>query len=143
MDCPIFLLVSLIVCCCLFGLGYFAAAPYSSTAIADSRGHLKTPETSTWSGRNLSGILIEPDENDDDDDPFICCIMAPSYLSVPRFQDCLGDKNMGTFTVWCLPAVKPANCLDGSWQELQNLDKTEPFFPCSPTTEMTQNQMSN
>ena len=137
MDCPIFLLVSLIVCCCLFGLGYFAAAPYSSTAIAG----LKTPETSTWSGRNLSGILIEPDENDDDD--VICCCGTPSYLSVPRFQDCLGHKKMVTNTVWCLPAVKPANSLDGSWQELQNLDKTEPFFPCSPTTEMTQNQMSN
>jgi hypothetical protein len=43
---------------------------------------------------------------------------APAYLSVPGFMDCLSKKQMGTASVWCVPAAKTANCADASWQKL-------------------------
>jgi hypothetical protein len=48
----------------------------------------------------------------------------PAYLSVPRFQDCLGKEQRDTAFFWCLPAAKPAKCLPGSWHKLV----TDPTF---------------
>jgi hypothetical protein len=42
----------------------------------------------------------------------------PAYLSVPGFKDCLSKKQMGTASVWCVPAAKTANCADASWSQL-------------------------
>lgn len=45
--------------------------------------------------------------------------LPPAYLSVKHFQDCLGTKNMGTWTSWCKPQVKPNQCPQASWDALQ------------------------
>jgi hypothetical protein len=45
-------------------------------------------------------------------------LAQPAYLRVPRFQDCLGTKKMGSASFWCVPAAKPPNCPSSSWQKL-------------------------
>jgi len=47
-----------------------------------------------------------------------CPSLPPFYLSVPGFQNCLREKNMGTSTAWCLPGSKPEACSSESWTEL-------------------------
>merc|ERR1712215_364833 len=47
-----------------------------------------------------------------------CPSLPPFYLSVPGFQNCLREKNMGTSTAWCLPGSKPEACSAESWTEL-------------------------
>lgn len=44
--------------------------------------------------------------------------LPPAYLSVPDFQQCLSQKQNGTFTEWCLPAQQPQGCPDDSWSAL-------------------------
>jgi hypothetical protein len=47
-------------------------------------------------------------------------LVAPAYISVPHFQQCLSTTSQGSFRTWCLPASKPAPCPDASWSALQN-----------------------
>ena len=51
----------------------------------------------------------------------IFAVLPPKYLEVENFAQCLANKNMGTWTSWCMPATKPDTCSDESWQQLNNL----------------------
>jgi len=76
----------------------------------------------------ISASWTELARNEDElsycDDTRIGHTLPPYYLSVPGFQSCLGSKNMGTSTAWCLPRSKPEACISESWTELaRNLDE--------------------
>jgi hypothetical protein len=45
--------------------------------------------------------------------------LPPKYLSVPDFQKCLSQKNMGTWKSWCLPENKLKGCPSSSWDKLK------------------------
>jgi len=52
----------------------------------------------------------------------------PQYLAIADFELCLHEKNMGTYTVWCMPSKKVASCPKASWKalkKLKNKDKVE------------------
>ena len=42
----------------------------------------------------------------------------PEYLNVQGWKDCLGEKQLESHSVICLPSEKPENCLQNSWLEL-------------------------
>lgn len=41
--------------------------------------------------------------------------LPPRYLSVPRFQSCLGVEKKSTWTAYCLPQFRPTACPEASW----------------------------
>jgi hypothetical protein len=57
-------------------------------------------------------------------------VLPPKYLSVPNFNQCLGNKDMGTWTAWCMPASKPAACSAESWQQLEQLTNADRLPEC-------------
>jgi len=46
---------------------------------------------------------------------------APMYLSVENFRSCLLEEPMGTYSVWCMPRRKRADCPQHSHDELAEL----------------------
>ncbi|MCL5261024.1 MAG: hypothetical protein M1561_05020 [Gammaproteobacteria bacterium] len=60
----------------------------------------------------------------------IFAVLPPKYLSVKNFKQCLGTKNMGTWSAWCMPATKPATCPDNSWKELNKLTGRDRLSNC-------------
>ena len=52
----------------------------------------------------------------------------PEYLNVPGWKDCLGEKNLESHSVVCLPSEKPENCLQSSWDELKRIWTSEKEF---------------
>jgi hypothetical protein len=46
-------------------------------------------------------------------------IKPPKYLSVPDYQKCLGQKDMGTWKAWCLPENQPKGCPNASWKQIK------------------------
>ncbi len=52
---------------------------------------------------------------------------TPAYLSVPGFKQCLGSMDYNGASLYCLPAVKPDECLGSSWATLQ----TQKISPCT------------
>ena len=62
----------------------------------------------------------------------------PEYLNVPGWKDCLGEKNLGSHSVVCLPSEKPENCLQSSWDELKRIWTSEKEFEkCDESEEKT------
>lgn len=51
-------------------------------------------------------------------------LLPPRYLSIPDFQRCLGTKNMGTWTAWCIPQARPIKCPQSSWHELNTMNNS-------------------
>jgi len=45
----------------------------------------------------------------------------PPYLSIPKVNECLGIKNMGTWQAWCIPIKRPNTCPEASWSSLNGL----------------------
>lgn len=45
-------------------------------------------------------------------------LLPPKYLSVPHFKSCLSQKNMGTWTAYCLPQKKPRACPLNAWHQV-------------------------
>ena len=52
----------------------------------------------------------------------------PEYLNVPGWKDCLGEKQLESHSVVCLPSEKPENCLQSSWDELKRIWTSEKEF---------------
>ena len=48
-------------------------------------------------------------------------VLPPKYLAIKDFQQCLGTKDIGTWSAWCMPDEKPASCPDESWSKLGGL----------------------
>lgn len=44
--------------------------------------------------------------------------LPPGYLSVPKFQSCLGVENRGTWMAYCLPQSRAKACPEDSWKLL-------------------------
>ncbi len=40
---------------------------------------------------------------------------ATRHTMITGFLDCLSKKQMGTASVWCVPAAKTSNCSDTCW----------------------------
>lgn len=47
----------------------------------------------------------------------------PPYLSIPKVNECLGVKNMGTWQAWCIPIKRPKTCPEKAWNALNGLQK--------------------
>jgi hypothetical protein len=47
--------------------------------------------------------------------------LPPSYLTVKGFKQCLKTQSMGSWSAWCMPKQKPADCLSSSWNELEKI----------------------
>ena len=56
--------------------------------------------------------------------------LPPKFLSVPSFQQCLGQTSVSTYTSWCMPNKKPDSCPDESWNQLQQINNEQKFIPC-------------
>lgn len=54
-------------------------------------------------------------------EPPVIGMPAPGYLQVPDFQKCLASQQQGSYQTWCLPAQRPDQCPQASWQQLQQL----------------------
>merc|ERR1712113_952206 len=46
--------------------------------------------------------------------------LPPAYLSVPGFENCVGEKSKGTYSVVCLPIIKPDACAETSWSQIRS-----------------------
>ena len=44
--------------------------------------------------------------------------LPPAYLDVDGFKKCMGTKDMGGWSSYCMPTNKPYNCQLSSWDEL-------------------------
>lgn len=58
-------------------------------------------------------------------------VVQPKYLTVPNFKSCLGTKTVDTAQFWCLPADKPAQCPQSSWDQLTELSGHDALDPCT------------
>ncbi|NLD15411.1 MAG: hypothetical protein GX665_10045 [Gammaproteobacteria bacterium] len=58
--------------------------------------------------------------------------LPPQYLQVDQFQSCLRSEQVGSYSRWCLPAVRPDSCPLDSWEQLQQLQSSERVPGCSP-----------
>jgi flagellar motility protein MotE (MotC chaperone) len=43
---------------------------------------------------------------------------TPTYLSVDGWEKCVGVEPVGTFTIYCIPKIKPSACIEKSWGSL-------------------------
>lgn len=57
-------------------------------------------------------------------------VLPPKYLSVPNFELCLGEKDMGTWTSYCMLKTRPANCPKESWKKLNELKGNDRLIDC-------------
>lgn len=57
-------------------------------------------------------------------------VVPPSYLSVAQFRYCLQQKDMGNYSVWCVPPTRATRCPKHSWQQLQALRESGELWGC-------------
>ena len=55
---------------------------------------------------------------------------APKYLAIKDFNLCLQEKNMGTYSAWCMPAKKATACPKASWKALKRLKNNDKVPTC-------------
>lgn len=60
----------------------------------------------------------------------VCAVLPPKYLAIKDFKQCLGSKDMGTWSAWCLPSKKPDACPADSWKQLTQLTGKERVPNC-------------
>jgi len=48
--------------------------------------------------------------------------LPPAYLQVPDFESCLGTKDVGSYSIVCLPVEMPDGCASESWAALGSED---------------------
>ncbi|HMV78240.1 MAG TPA: hypothetical protein PK453_02485 [Leptospiraceae bacterium] len=72
-------------------------------------------------------VLCLPLFSEDDE---TTSVLPPKYLSVKNFQLCLGEKDMGTWTSYCMPKVRPAKCPAASWKQLNALTGNDRLTDC-------------
>ncbi|MBK2026187.1 hypothetical protein AB9G23_09595 [Francisella philomiragia] len=51
---------------------------------------------------------------------------TPDYLSIPKYEKCLGKEAVQDSILWCLPKEKPKSCPTKSWKKLQTVN----LVPC-------------
>ena len=91
-----------------------------------------TPETtSTPTGSNCNNNNNGREEVRTTETPAIG-LPQPQYLSVPNWQSCTDTKwsEDCSFSFHCLPAEKPAACLEDSWSQLHAIDDWAPLESC-------------
>lgn len=54
----------------------------------------------------------------------------PKYLAIKDFNLCLQEKNMGTYSVWCMPSKKAKECPKNSWKALKRLKNADKLPTC-------------
>lgn len=54
----------------------------------------------------------------------------PKYLAIKDFNLCLQEKNMGTYSVWCMPIKKATACPKASWKALKRLKNRDKVKTC-------------
>lgn len=54
-------------------------------------------------------------------------MLPPKYLSVHKWQDCVGSYTKGSAQFVCIPAKKPKGCSHASWKRLI---ATHELSPC-------------
>ena len=57
--------------------------------------------------------------------------LPPTYLSIEGHKDCMGSRDMGDFTVACLPQIQPTNCKNVAWSWLKQFTGSERIPTCS------------
>ncbi|HMU87328.1 MAG TPA: hypothetical protein PKC11_06830 [Agitococcus sp.] len=55
---------------------------------------------------------------------------APKYLAIKDFNLCLQEKNMGTYSTWCMPTKKTTTCPRASWKALKRLKNADKIEKC-------------
>lgn len=58
-------------------------------------------------------------------------VLPPRYLGIEKFDQCLAEKRVSTFRVWCMPEEKPQACPRSSWKQLRALKGREAISPCA------------
>jgi len=61
--------------------------------------------------------------------------LAPKFYHIEGWKDCTGSKDMGSFTIHCLPSHRPEKCKYDAWIELNDLAKKEPSEAPGPCEE--------
>jgi len=61
--------------------------------------------------------------------------LAPKFYHIEGWKDCTGSKDMGSFTVHCLPSHRQEKCKHDAWIELNDLAKKEPSEAPGPCEE--------
>ena len=56
--------------------------------------------------------------------------LPPKYLEVEGFQQCLAEKEVGSYSVWCLPEEKPDACSAESWKKLLEFSGNDQLPDC-------------
>ena len=56
--------------------------------------------------------------------------LPPKYLEVEGFQQCLTVKEVGSYSVWCMPEEKPDSCSVESWKKLLELSGNDQLPEC-------------
>ncbi len=54
----------------------------------------------------------------------------PEYLDIKDFKKCLATQKYDTWDGWCMPAKKPDECPEASWQKLLALTIQEKLPVC-------------
>merc|ERR1719460_899298 len=64
--------------------------------------------------------------------------LPPAYLQVPDFESCLGTKDVGSYSIVCLPVEMPDGCAGESWAALGSEDM--PMVLCDNDDEQEEEQ---
>lgn len=56
--------------------------------------------------------------------------LPPKYLAVPQFQQCLVQKTVEQYQIWCVPEQRPKACPLASWQQLLALKNEGELTSC-------------
>merc|ERR1712216_554292 len=88
------------------------------TGAPASRGRRSAPRTCRW----CCATIIEQEE---EQQPIMVGgsgSLPPAYLQVPDFESCLGTKDVGSYSIVCLPVEMPDGCASESWAALGSED---------------------
>ena len=59
-------------------------------------------------------------------------VLPPKYLAIENFKLCVGSQEIDTYTALCMPAGKPENCPEASWEQLKALSGRDKIPDCPP-----------
>ena len=91
----------------------------------------ETALSANWSAPEQEAIKqINLESTKEADAVLTQAALPPKYLEVKDFKKCLAEKDMGTYSMWCLPANKPEACPKESWEQLNNLTGQDKVPSC-------------
>jgi hypothetical protein len=64
-------------------------------------------------------------------------VLPPKYLGIKDFKLCLATQEINTYSAWCMPAEKPANCPTASWEQLKALSGSDKLPDCASGPNVT------